>query len=410
MQEPKQIAIIGGGVAGLCAAIYAQRCGYQAEVFEMHDRAGGLATNWRRGDYTFETCLHWLLGSSPGSSMYNEWQEVFDIGKLTFINPPEYVRLENDAGQTLTIYSEPGRLEAELLARAPEDAEQIHALASAARRLASFEPPNPSQPWPQFWLTILRSLPKLPLLQSFSKLSIAEYGQRFKNSLLRSFFSGNSADLSTLALIFSLAWIGGHNGGYAIGGSQAIIRLMLAKLQELGGHIHLAAPVSRILVKNDAAVGIELATGEIIRADWVISAADGHATIYEMLAGRYTNDAIDDTYQHRKTFSSYLQVSLGIARDLSNQGAFVCRVLDSPFHVDPGTDLPNISFRFFHFDPTFAPASKTPVTCFLPTYNVQYWLDLQKLHPVQYQAEKKRIADSAIAVLERRIPGISDSI
>jgi hypothetical protein len=37
----------------------------------MHDTPGGLATSWRRGDYTFETCLHWLLGSHPKAPMYS---------------------------------------------------------------------------------------------------------------------------------------------------------------------------------------------------------------------------------------------------------------------------------------------------------------------------------------------------
>ncbi len=35
--------IIGGGIAGLSAAVYALKCGYQVEVLEMHDMAGGLA-------------------------------------------------------------------------------------------------------------------------------------------------------------------------------------------------------------------------------------------------------------------------------------------------------------------------------------------------------------------------------
>ena len=51
-----KIIIIGGGIPGLCAAVYAQRCGYQAEILETHDSAGGLATSWHRGEYTFETC------------------------------------------------------------------------------------------------------------------------------------------------------------------------------------------------------------------------------------------------------------------------------------------------------------------------------------------------------------------
>ena len=58
----RKIVIIGGGIAGLCAGVYARKCGYDVEVLEQHDNAGGLAT---RGDYTFETCLHWLLGANP---------------------------------------------------------------------------------------------------------------------------------------------------------------------------------------------------------------------------------------------------------------------------------------------------------------------------------------------------------
>lgn len=57
------------------------------EVLEMHDMAGGLATSWHRGPYTFETSLHWILGSKRGGALHAKWQEVFEIEKLTFIEP-----------------------------------------------------------------------------------------------------------------------------------------------------------------------------------------------------------------------------------------------------------------------------------------------------------------------------------
>jgi hypothetical protein len=50
----------------------------------------------------------------------------------------------------------------------------------------------------------------------------------------------------------------------------------------------------------------------------VISAADGHATIYDLLGGKFRDAAIDRRYSSWKTFPSYLQVSLGVARDLSS--------------------------------------------------------------------------------------------
>jgi phytoene dehydrogenase-like protein len=83
----RKIVIIGGGIAGLSAAVYALKCGYDVEVMEMHDMAGGLAMSWRRGPYTFETCLHWLIGSSPKGEFHAHWKDLFDIEKLTFINP-----------------------------------------------------------------------------------------------------------------------------------------------------------------------------------------------------------------------------------------------------------------------------------------------------------------------------------
>jgi phytoene dehydrogenase-like protein len=163
-------------------------------------------------------------------------------------------------------------------------------------------------------------------------------------------------------------------------------------------------------VANGAATGVQLAGGETIAADWVISAADGHATIYDLLDGKYTDKATDKIYGTLKTFPSYLQVSLGIARDLSQQAGYVMRLLDAPLMVDPGTQLRQVSFRFFHFDPTFAPPGKTAVICFLPTYNFQFWVDLRQRDPAQYHAEKHRVAEAVIAILERSVADIRPAI
>ncbi len=85
-QTECRILIIGGGIAGLCAGVYARKCGYAVEILEQPQSVGGLAASWRRGDYVFETCLHWLLGSNPTGSLHAEWQEVCDIDALRFID------------------------------------------------------------------------------------------------------------------------------------------------------------------------------------------------------------------------------------------------------------------------------------------------------------------------------------
>jgi phytoene dehydrogenase-like protein len=182
IQNRKKIVVIGGGIAGLCAAVYALRCGYEVELLEMHDMAGGLAMSWRRGPYTFETCLHWLVGSSPHGEFHAQWQEVCDIEKLTFVNPEEFVRIESLSGDTLTIHTNVDRLETELFRRAPQDAAAIRDFTRSVRTLGKFRMLDPSGGLAENWLNMLRDLPIFPLLGKLSKMSGEHYGNRFFRS------------------------------------------------------------------------------------------------------------------------------------------------------------------------------------------------------------------------------------
>ena len=343
--------------------------------------------------------------------LHAQWQEVFDIDALSFVNQGEYVRLETERGESLSIYTDIDLLERDLLKHAPQDAREIRRLALAVRRFATLEIPYPGGSRPHTLLRLLRALPSLPLLRWWSGLTLRDYGLRFTQPLLRTAFGGGETpELTALSLVFALAWMNDRNAGYPIGGSQAVIRPIVAQLQRLGGHLRLNAVVEKILVERDATVGVQLANGQTIAADWVVSAADGHGTIYDLLGGRYLDAAIDKAYRMVETFPSYVQVSLGVARDLSQHAGLVTRVLDTPIQLDPTTLLSQISFRFFHFDPTFAPPGKTAVTCILPTRNVEFWVDLQRSDPAQYQAEKDRVAQTVIAVLEKRIADLRSAI
>lgn len=410
-REPQRIAIVGGGIAGLCAAVYARKCGFEVDLLEQHEAPGGLATRWQRGDYVFETCLHWLLGSNPDGLLHDMWREVCDIDSLNFIYHDEFVRLETEHGEVLRVFADVDRLEAEFLRVAPEDAEAIRQLTAAIRHLTDMPFPDPSANWVEQGWTMLRMLPEMPLLGRLSHISAEDYGKRFKHPLLRRFFGeGTSAHMAVLALVFSLAWQSARNAGYPIGGSQAVIRLIADKLAGLGGCLRCGVKVERILVEDGTAMGVRLAGGETIEADWVISAADGHATVYELLEGRYTDASVDKVFETYETFPSYLQVSLGLARDLSGEPGFLTMLLDAPLAIDPETSLEQVSFRLFHYDPTCAPAGKAAVTCFLPTSNFVYWTQLRQNDPDDYQAEKDRVAQAAIAILDRRIPGIRQAI
>jgi len=42
----RKVVIVGAGIAGLCGAVHARKCGYAATVLEQHERAGGLGMRY----------------------------------------------------------------------------------------------------------------------------------------------------------------------------------------------------------------------------------------------------------------------------------------------------------------------------------------------------------------------------
>ncbi|MFI5304044.1 MAG: phytoene desaturase family protein [Nitrospiria bacterium] len=404
-QTEKKVIIIGAGIAGLCTGVLARRCGYDTEIVEMHELAGGLATSWKRGEFTFETCIHWLLGSNPKSGFHQLWKEVFDIDRIQFINMEEYQRLLAPDGNTLVVYRNVDRMESEMKRIAPEDITEIRRFANAIRKMGKMDPPLGTQNVLETLSKMIRTIPYLPEFFYWTRITAEDYGKRFKNSLLRSFFgTGDTARLSMLALVFSLAWMNKKDAGYPIGGSKALIQAIEGNYQRLGGKIRFNAKVSKVLVEKGAAVGIQLNSGEMIRGDWIISGCDGHETIFDLLGGRFVDRVTQRTYSELETFPSYLQVSLGVKGGLTNQPGFLTQILDEPMMVDPCTKLDQLSFRIFNFDPTFAPNGKTAITCFLPTRNFEYWTKLKKNDHNQYDAEKAQVSESVMRVLEKQIP------
>jgi len=406
--ENKRVLIIGAGIAGLCAGVYLRKNGFETEILEMHSASGGLATSWTRKGYTFENCLHWLVGSQEGADLNATWKEVFDLGQLEFIDDEIY-QVSEKGGAKLMVYRNVDRMEQEFLSKAPEDSEAIKEFAGLVRRLSAFKMPGGDSFFSRL-ASYSRFLPYLPLMAKYSKLTMAAYAEKFKNPLLKSFFASGFGELSFLAIAFSLAWMTKGNAGYPLGGSAKMIDLIEDRYKTLGGKIRFGAKVERILVENGRAAGAVLQGGERIGADIVVSAADGHATLFEMLEGKFLDSKIKKIYETYKPFPSYVMVSLGVNADLRGEPGHIQLFLDKAIEIDPQTKQDSPSFRIFNFDPTFAPPGKTAVVCFNATYNDEYWLSLREKDRVKYDAEKERIAREIIAVFEKRFPSAQGKI
>jgi phytoene dehydrogenase-like protein len=412
---PKKVLIIGGGMAGLSAGTYLRMNGYDTHIYEMHDVPGGLCTSWQRGDYTVDLCVHWLVGSGPNDSFYDRWNELIDMEQIRFVDHEEYMRIEDEQGQQLIIYTDVDRLEAELLAKAPEDATAIREFTGAIRKLASMEMDSSLNPelanlW-QKLKALWKMLPFMGLFGKYMRVSAREYAEQFRNPLLRRAMTQMfEPEMAVIFQMLTLAWMHKKAAGYPIGGSMRFALQLARRYRRLGGHIHYRQRVEKILTEGGRALGIRLADGTEIRGDYVISAADGHTTLYRMLEGRYFTPKLERFYQNMPTFPSLIFVALGIARPMQEHPHALIFPLGAPIPLDPDTTLTELPMRSMHFDPTLAPEGKTLVTFMLETTAYAYWEELAREAPDRYQAEQDRIARAIIRALDERFGGMAEAV
>lgn len=411
----KKVLIIGGGMAGLSAGAYLQMNGFDTEIFELNHTPGGVCTAWKRGDYTIDWCIHWLVGSGPSDSMYERWNELTDMSQVEVVNHEEFMRIEDERGNQLHVFTDLDRLQGEMLEKAPEDAEQIREFIHACKKFADMELPN-EQPMADanLWTkakTMWKMLPYLGALGKYSRISVAGYAENFQNPLLRRAV-GNlfEPEFPIIFCMMTLAWMHKKAAGYPIGGSLNFARRIANRYEQSGGKFHFDCRVTKILTENDRAAGLQLANGDAHRADYVVSAADGHATIYELLEGKYSAPEFEHYFSTGKTFPSLVFVALGAGRSFHAVPHSYVFPLKEPFHIDPETEIHDLHLRVHNFDPTLAPFGKTLLSAMIETRNYTYWQDLQRDAPAQYEAEKQRIAAEFIRILDHKIGDVSDFV
>jgi phytoene dehydrogenase-like protein len=410
----KSIAIIGAGIAGLAAGCYAQMNGYESHIFELHDLPGGLCTAWERKGYTFDGCLHYLFGSAPGQPFYSVWEELGAVQGRPMIHHQEFMRIVGADGQTLIGYCDPDRLADHLKSLSPEDADLVDDLADGIRDFLAFDM-SVMQAKPRALMSGQESLGlgkrmlpfMLPLVR-WGGVSAADFAERFHSPFLRCAMPHLFAwpEIPMMAGISLLAYMQLGNAGFPAGGSLEFARAIERRYLALGGQLHYKAQVEKILVENDRAVGVRLYDDSEWRADYVVSAADGRATVYDWLDGAYLDGKVRSLYEGNLPIRSQVQVSLGVDRDLAAEPHWTTYLLgDQPSIA--GRRRHEFGVKHYCFDPTLAPEGKSAVQVMLESpYN--YW---QRIYGRKlYDTEQLQVAEQVIDQIERIYPGVRGQV
>ena len=385
------LIIIGSGAGGLSAGCYAQMNGYHSQIFEMHTIPSGVCTGWKRKGYTFDGCMHHLVGCDPDAHIHRMWKEL-GVMPRPIHYPDDLIGIENAEGKRFIVYTDLDRLEAHMRELAPADGKIIGEFVGAARKLTGFGRMDMllAKPW-----EMIGVLPYMDVMNKWGKLTLEQVGELFSDPFLRRAMGMIQYDFpnmpSVLALMF-LAGCASRDFGWPAGGSLDFARSIAERYTVLGGEIHYRAKVDKILVENDRAVGIRLVDGTEHRADAVISNADGRTTIFDMLEGRYTNERIRTYYANPPQQQEMaLHVSFGVAREFPTEPHTL--VLWLPESVEmAGRTCDRLDIEFFNFAPEMSPAGKTAVQV-VATTSYDYW---KALSSEDYRAEKARVAETII--------------
>ncbi len=416
--NPKSVAIIGGGVSGLTAGIYALQAGFRAEIYEKNAVLGGECTGWNRKGYHIDNCIHFLVGCNVGEALNRVWKNVGVLSDdVALYREPCFYSMEMD-GVALHLRRDLEKTRAAFLKIAPEDAREINLFFDCVKGCECIKPPcdiSPAHMNPfQFMHMGMQMKAAGKANSTYGKQTMAEFVNRFRNPYLRALF-GNYYNSNFMAITFLVSYAFYTSNTVAIpkGGSVGMINRMRERFESLGGIVHTQAKINGVSVENGRITKMMLEKGGEIKADCFIWAADPHQLFYAYIGERYLDPNLRYMYTHPEGYvaNTGYQAAFGIDSDEEidlPEGSviFPCE----PYSV-AGEKHDFCGIRVYDYDETLYPRDKRVIQCNIlqSTENYEYWENLSK-DRVAYESEKERIAAELRMRVEKKFSTLAGKL
>ena len=412
-KQIEKIVIIGGGIAGLSAGIYAQRNGFQSLILEKHRIPGGQCTGWDRGGYHIDGCIHWLTGTKEGSPLNRLWNEVGALDGVEIVHPDSFLCFEQD-GQRACILRDIDKLQQHWTELSPADADTIREFCQDVRLLQSFSFPVDK---PQDLMGPLEKLKTLlsmrnagQILQKYGRMTIREFAERFRCPAIREGFGAMAPTWYNAAMIFfAIAAFTADEASIPAGGSRALARRMTDTYLRLGGRVETSCEVSNVEIHRRQVQSLQAADGRSFAADFVIAACDAHHLYHTLLQNRYPDRAFESRFANPTDYplASEVLVAIGFkgrVEDLNEPMPWSVSFPIEPIAVNR-RPIFRLTVKQFSHEPGFAPQGETLLICDINQYDDDFdaWT---RLGSEEYRGEKQRIGAEVIAALETRFPAM----
>jgi len=404
----KKIIIVGAGIAGLTAGIYAQRSGFDVTIFEQHTIPGGMCTSWRRKGYLFEGAVHWPVGMIPKVELNEIWRDtgaLSDNVNIFYHEPFFSVEWE---GKTVYIYRDMERTKKHFLEISPEDADVINRLMKDIQILTKISIPimdikgvKNSKPQKMKFGKFLKMLSALPTVSKFSKMSCSEYINQFKHPALRKVMNFMPMDYYAIALLCTLSWLHIGDCGYPEGGSLAMTQRMADKFKTLGGKLIFGTKVKKVTTENGICTGVELEK-ETLRADAVIVTQETIAAVNQLFSIPPKDKWIKELCKNTKS-SVCTYIGIGVKAKIPEIPTFD---LPDPI-VCGGISYTELGFHCYAYK-GYAPDGGTALTTAFLDDTYDFWKKAKD--EGRYEAEKQSLAEQIKRAICAKYPQAEGNI
>lgn len=395
--KKKKIIIIGAGISGMTAGIYALQNGFNVEIYEKHSISGGQCTGWRRDNTFIDGCAHWIVGTNPESELFPLWKNIGAFDENSNIYDTQYFTKVDVNGEIVTFYADINKLQNELLRISPQDKKQIKKFIKGIKAYMHVHIPvrKPIDMMNLFELTSfgLKFLPMLRCYLKYRKVSIKKFSKGFKSPILQTVFCRIlSKDYNMHSLLYTMQALAKKDAGVIEGGSLKLALRVQKRFESLGGIIHFNSNVKKINIKNKIATSITLDNDDIITGDYIISSGDAYYALNNLLDGKYNIPFINNRFKNidKYPLSQCLLCSYKLTKNISDLPKMIDFAI-KPFKIG-NEEISFLTIRNHAFDKTLNNDSSTTITVLLQTANESYDY-FKSLDKEEYITEKNRIGN-----------------